>query len=119
MDQDTLARLREELVREQEQQLEQLAEFGADPYGESVTGIGDREAGFADSAQAAEARTEALAHIDLSRARLRQVEEALARMDDGTYGVCVDCGNDIDLVRLEALPLSIRCVDDAAKAETA
>jgi DnaK suppressor protein len=36
-------------------------------------------------------------------------------MDEGGYGVCVDCGTEIPEARLEARPLSIRCVACAAK----
>lgn len=35
---------------------------------------------------------------------------ALARITDGTYGECVDCGDDIDIRRLEAYPTAKRCV---------
>jgi DnaK suppressor protein len=43
---------------------------------------------------------------------LAQVEDALERMDKGTYGVCERCGEEIDYARLEAIPhasLCIRC----------
>lgn len=116
MDQELLKALRKELEADHEQQLAQLEEYGADPYGESVRDLGGAEEGFADSGQVTEQRSEALAHIDQARNRLQQVDEALARMDEGTYGVCVECGEEIDPARLEARPLSIRCVECAAKA---
>jgi DnaK suppressor protein len=115
MEQEKLDELRAQLEREREQQLAQLEEWGADPYSETVRDLGGSEEGFADSAQVAEQRSEALAHIEQARNRLHQVDEALERMDEGTYGVCVDCGEDIDPARLEARPLSIRCVDCASK----
>lgn len=49
-------------------------------------------------------------------AELRRVEAALARIEAGTYGICVDCGNEIELARLEALPEAIRCVECEAAA---
>ncbi|HEX2029507.1 MAG TPA: TraR/DksA family transcriptional regulator [Nitriliruptorales bacterium] len=115
MDQDMLDRLRKELEEDRRQQLEQLEAYGADPYGETVLDLGGGEEGFADSGQVTEQRSEALAQIDQSRHRLQQIGEALTRMDDGVYGVCVDCGNEIDPARLEARPLSIRCVRDAGR----
>lgn len=115
MDEQKLEELRSQLEREREQQLEQLEEWGADPYGETVKDLGGGEEGFADSAQVAERRSEALAHIEQARNRLHQVDEALERMDEGTYGVCVDCGEEIPPARLEARPLSIRCVDCASR----
>jgi DnaK suppressor protein len=41
---------------------------------------------------------------------LREVEAALGRMREGTYGECVDCGADIDLQRLRANPAAMRCI---------
>ena len=42
--------------------------------------------------------------------RLREIEEALTRVADGTYGYCVDCGAGIALARLRALPATANCV---------
>jgi len=36
------------------------------------------------------------------------IDEALARMDAGTYGICVDCGKPISEARLLAVPFAIR-----------
>ncbi|MFN2557085.1 MAG: TraR/DksA family transcriptional regulator [Nitriliruptorales bacterium] len=117
MDRETLERLRQQLEEDRQQQLSQLESFGADPYGEAVTNLGStEEAGFADSAQITEQRSEALAQIDQARNRLQQIDEALERMGEGTYGICVECGRQIDPARLEARPLSIRCVECAATA---
>lgn len=41
---------------------------------------------------------------------LSAIDAALARIDDGTYGVCQRCGNTIDLERLEALPYATQCI---------
>ena len=43
-------------------------------------------------------------------AELANVEEALARLGDGSYGECVDCGNAIPFPRLAAYPAARRCV---------
>jgi DnaK suppressor protein len=50
-------------------------------------------------------------------AELVEIDAAVARLSDGTYGICVDCGRDIPSARLEARPTATRCVDCAAKAE--
>ena len=39
-----------------------------------------------------------------------EVEQALARLDNGTYGYCTNCGSDIPLERLRALPATTSCV---------
>jgi len=41
---------------------------------------------------------------------LRDVESALARLERGTYGLCIDCGNPLPYVRLDALPEASRCM---------
>ncbi len=48
-----------------------------------------------------------------------QVVAALARLDDGTYGICVDCGEKIPDARLEVRPEAARCIADQEKAEAA
>ena len=48
---------------------------------------------------------------------LRTVRAALARLDDGSYGECIDCGIDIPFARLQAQPAALRCVPCQEKAE--
>lgn len=50
-------------------------------------------------------------------AELDDVEHALRRLDDGTYGTCEACGQPIDAARLEALPAARFCVKDQSAAE--
>jgi DnaK suppressor protein len=42
---------------------------------------------------------------------IREIEAAKARIDDGSYGICVECGRDIGFERLLAQPTALRCVD--------
>jgi RNA polymerase-binding protein DksA len=48
---------------------------------------------------------------------LQQVDAALGRIDAGTYGTCDVCGRAIDEARLEAVPYTTLCIDDARKLE--
>ncbi|HVM26635.1 MAG TPA: TraR/DksA C4-type zinc finger protein [Mycobacteriales bacterium] len=48
-----------------------------------------------------------------------QVLAALQRLDDGSYGRCVDCGKQIPPARLEVRPEAARCVEDQAAFEAA
>jgi RNA polymerase-binding protein DksA len=48
---------------------------------------------------------------------LTQIDEALAKIDSGTYGKCDRCGRDIPTARLEALPYATLCVDCQARVE--
>jgi DnaK suppressor protein len=45
---------------------------------------------------------------------IRQIREALKRISEGTYGVCTECGADIDPKRLKVLPTATRCISCAA-----
>lgn len=51
------------------------------------------------------------------QALLTMVQRALRRIDEGTYGTCVDCGQPIPEKRLEAIPWAARCVKDEEKLE--
>jgi len=50
-----------------------------------------------------------------AKSQLRDVEAALERMDNGSYGTCAVCGKEIPLDRLEAVPWTTLCIDDARK----
>lgn len=46
---------------------------------------------------------------------LRAIEEAIHRVDQGIYGICMDCENEIAPARLEAVPWTRVCIDCKAK----
>ena len=48
---------------------------------------------------------------------LHAVEEALQRIEEGTYGVCTDCDEPIPIKRLEVFPAAKRCVECKSKFE--
>ena len=50
-----------------------------------------------------------------ARDQLRQVEKALARIESGEYGRCEICGKEIPVERLEAVPWTTLCIDDARR----
>ena len=54
--------------------------------------------------------------LENSAEQRAQVVAALQRIEDGTYGTCVDCGKTIPDARLEVRPEAARCVEDQAKA---
>lgn len=54
---------------------------------------------------------EALEGVDeVLRAEIQQIRLALLRIDNGTYGTCAICGEDIALERLKARPIATRCI---------
>jgi DnaK suppressor protein len=73
-----------------------------------------------DEVQLAGERELAIRNLDRESSLLRNVRTALARMDDGSYGVCMHCEEDIKPKRLEAVPWAkycIRCQEAADRHE--
>ena len=58
-----------------------------------------------------------VAVLDAAAADKSLIEQALERLEGGTYGLCVDCGKKIPEQRLKARPEVARCVDDQQKFE--
>ena len=107
---DAEARLREERA----QLIHQLAELGATESGD-LTGDTDFGEGFADAAAATAERTEVIGLVESLKAMLDNIDAALARVAEGSYGSCASCGKEIGAARLEFRPESILCVDCKSK----
>lgn len=106
MDAARLDTIRAELAEEQAAVERQLAEHGVVEGGIEM----DVAEGFADSAQATTERAEVISHIEQLQAQRREIVEALARLESGTYGRCERCGQPIPRERLEAIPTARLCV---------
>src|SRR5690625_1129407 len=81
-----------------------------DPAAGEATGFDEN---FADSGQVAAEVGENVALTNQIREHLGEVEQALERLDAGTYGRCEICGNVIAAARLEAIPATRFCIDHA------
>lgn len=107
----TVERLRELLEAERSELLSQTAILDAT----TVIGMW-RDSGFdddqADVGSATSERERAQSLADNARGILRRIDEALKRMEDGTYGICVRCHRPIEEARLEALPYATLCIQD-------
>ncbi|SEU33255.1 TraR/DksA family transcriptional regulator [Stigmatella erecta] len=55
--------------------------------------------------------------VEAQRREIMLIDAALRRMDENVFGECVDCGTEIPLERLEAMPFAIRCEEDATSHE--
>jgi DnaK suppressor protein len=76
-------------------------------------GIGEGQ-GVLDAAESSEADIQddiEFALIQMKSETLNRIEEALARLDEGTFGNCFECGDEISERRLRALPFAVRCKD--------
>ena len=70
---------------------------------------------FADSSQVTAERGEVEALTGKLREALDEVNNALGKLETGTYGTCEDCGQPIDPLRLEAKPAAPYCINCASK----
>jgi DnaK suppressor protein len=57
--------------------------------------------------------------IQMKAETLNKIDAALRRLDEGTYGDCFECGDEISEARLRALPFAVRCKDCEEARETA
>ena len=103
-DQALLSTIRAALEAERADLTAQIAEHG---------GTVDFDENFADSGQVAAEQGEHRALLGRLQETLTDVDRALAKLEDGTYGKCEVCGEDIGEARLEALPASRYCINHA------
>jgi DnaK suppressor protein len=103
---------KQQLLEQQGKLVEQLEQLEASKY-ESI-GYSNH---IADDATDAfdQAVDETLKHN--AEVSLEEVERALAKFSDGTYGLCEACGARIDRARLEALPHARHCLECQARRE--
>jgi RNA polymerase-binding transcription factor DksA len=66
----------------------------------------------ADSSSQSEEEDKILSHAQRANDAVKEVDEALTRVNDGTYGKCIDCGEPIDPERLRSQPEASRCLTD-------
>src|SRR5947208_16910640 len=66
--------------------------------------------GFGDSVQVTAERGEVAALAGSLRDTLNDIEDALRKIDDGTYGVCEQCGGPIGVPPLDAIPAPTLCM---------
>lgn len=113
-DPETLERLRRKLL----QRRFTLVESSAQTQREIVSIRGQqRVSEMEEGAQSASAEYVLTQLGDAQHREVAQIDAALARMEAGTYGECIDCGEPISLQRLEALPYALRDAACASLAE--
>jgi len=95
------------LRRLRDETYEGIARYRQDQSQEKESSPGDEM----DVARASAAVDTHANLIDRAESRLRLIDEALARVENGTYGICADCGDEIGLERLKVLPFAVRCID--------
>jgi DnaK suppressor protein len=77
-------------------------------------GAGSTVQGVLDAAESSEADIQdeiEFALIQMKAETLNRIDEALRRLEEGTYGYCFECGEEVNEKRLRALPFAVRCKD--------
>jgi len=83
----------------------------------AVVELDQSKVGRLSRMDAIQAQAMAKASVERREAMLRDIEAALKRIDDSSYGLCQDCNEVIDPRRLEIDPTVLRCIDCASKSE--
>ena len=114
---DTLSDLETGLHAELAALQEELAEHGKPTgAGDEYEGSSESEGEEADSGDAADNIEELANNVPLVselQKRRKEIKAALRKMKDGGYGTCDECGEEIDLQRLEANPAAATCIRHA------
>ena len=105
-----LARFRARLEQEHATISAQIADLQQRVEGANENS--DQPEDYGDEAQTAVQQEETLIEMDVLRNTLYQIEKALERIDDGTYGVSEVSGKPIPIERLEVLPYATKLVDE-------
>ncbi len=97
---DMLSKMREELVREIARRTKATAVSG-------VSDIGD----ILDSVSEERTRELDMILTDREKQKLKQIDDALDRIEEDTYGLCEECGIKIPRARLKVVPFAKYCVE--------
>lgn len=97
---------------------------------QSISEANDEDAGSAATVELDQTRVGRVSRIDAMQAQamsvaaadrreqeIGRIDAALMRLDEGEYGYCLECGQQIDVARLEADPAASHCVSCAEKLE--
>ena len=106
-----LGRIREYLESERNRLREELQLKTGEQTGEKGDAFGKRGEASLGSSEF----EKGLALVQRNREQLAEVERALEKIDNGTYGICDSCGKPISPNRLEAIPQTNLCLDCKAK----
>jgi len=104
---DLLRKMRQDIQQKGENTIEDMTE--------------DREiyADPADRASAESDRAFILRLRDRDRKLIQKIDQALDRIEEGSFGICEDCGEDISIARLKARPVTTLCIKCKSKQEQA
>ncbi len=110
-----LKELKERLSAERADLQSQLTEIEQNTFGSNQSDLSGEMAfdeEYADAGTATFERERDLSLVNNLHDLIEKVDKALAKMDEGTYGLCQRCGKPIEKARLKALPYASLCLAD-------
>lgn len=105
------ATFKQRLLAKEQELLASIARFDNDARESRSAEVEDP----IDQVTSSELKATAFAVSTVEARMLEQVRAALQRIEDGTYGECIDCGRPIERARLEAVPWTPYCLADQEK----
>ncbi len=106
MDKKTLAEFKNLLTRQLESLLQEA--------GKTVTGMTEEKSNFPDPTDRASLESDRNFELrirDRERKLINKIRQALKRIEDGTFGLCENCEEEIGMERLRARPVTTRCIN--------
>lgn len=106
MDREKIEEFRIILLKERERILEESLK--------TVNGMNRKEVGYADPLDRASLESDRNLQLrvrDRERKLLKKIDEAIRRLDNGTYGICEVCGGEIEYERLKVRPVTTMCIE--------
>jgi DnaK suppressor protein len=107
--------LKERLLAERKDlqaQFDELEEFAFGSNQSDISGEMGFDEEYADAGTATFERERDLSLVNNLRDLMERIDKALAKIDEGTYGLCDRCGRPIEKLRLKALPYANLCIKD-------
>jgi YteA family regulatory protein len=123
MDEHKLKQWKQMLIAERKEITEEIKLMSANQLAGSMSEVTGELAAYdnhpADLGSEMFERSKDLALREGLKHRLNHIEDALQHMEQGTYGICDDCGKQIDVNRLKAMPSTTLCKECKTKSEAA
>ncbi|HEX3033172.1 MAG TPA: TraR/DksA C4-type zinc finger protein [Bacillota bacterium] len=114
MNRQKLASIKERLIRDREHTLSRIRQMNEDglavPLQDSISELSSYDNHPADLGSETFERSKDFALREGFQLHIDQLDRALEALDQGTYGICSECGKPIPEARLEVLPEATRCV---------
>jgi DnaK suppressor protein len=112
-DNKRLENLRELLVRLRDEMTARVKSIRQEQDGDALTSPGD----VMDVAKSLADEETHTSLLERAQTQLRQIDNALGQLERGDYGICANCGDEIPLARLQAIPFATYCVECQEKVQ--